>query len=151
VPTPIPPPIKDETKKVRRKNEIEVAVEDSTAVFDQIWNQIYEHTLLSPKKQIIQIRDRNGDILYKSYSLGKEDIAFEDIPYNITKLVTVFDSKGQPLRLAVTQNVFAKIYVAYPEAEVTEVLGNLFSISFCLCRQRLHSQCSADGFLRRGR
>ena len=132
IPAPIPPPVKDETKKVRRKNEIEVPQEDSTAVFDQIWNQIYEHTLLSPKKQMIQIRDRNGDMLYKSYSLGKENITFEDIPYNITKLVTVFDSKGQPLRLAVTQNAFAKIYVAYPEAEVTEVLGNLFSIFILL-------------------
>lgn len=132
LPAPIPPQVRDESKKVRRKNEIEVAQEDSTAVFDQIWNQIYEHTLLSPKKQIIQIRDRNGDILYKSYSLGKEDISFEDIPYNITKLVTVFDSKGQSLRLAVTQNVFTKIYVAYPEAEVTEVLSNLFSIFILL-------------------
>ncbi|MCX6138161.1 MAG: ATP-binding protein [Ignavibacteriales bacterium] len=132
LPAPIPPQMRDESKKVRRKNEIEVAQEDSTAVFDQIWNQIYEHTLLSPKKQIIQIRDRNGDILYKSYSLGKEDISFEDIPYNITKLVTVFDSKGQSLRLAVTQNAYAKIYVAYPEAEVTEVLSNLFSIFILL-------------------
>ena len=118
-------------KKVRRSHEVEVAQDDSTE-FDQIWNQIYEHTLLSPKKQIIQIRDRNGDILYKSYSLGKEDIIFEDIPFNTTKLVTIYDAQGQPLRLAVTQNVFAKIYVAYPEAEIGEVLGNLFSIFIIL-------------------
>jgi heavy metal sensor kinase len=115
-------------KKVRRSKEMEVTPDDSTEAFDQIWNQIYEHTLLSPKKQIIQIRDRNGDILYKSYSLGKEDIVFDDIPYNSMKLATIYDSKGQPLRLAVTQNQFAEIYVAYPEAEITEVLGNLFSI-----------------------
>jgi len=36
------------------------------------------------------------------------------------------------LRLAVTQNAFAKIYVAYPEAEIGEVLGNLFYIFIIL-------------------
>jgi heavy metal sensor kinase len=122
---------KQQEKKVRRSHEVEVVEEDSTE-FDQIWNQIYEHTLLSPKKQIIQIRDRNGDILYKSYSLGKEDIIFEDIPFNTTKLVTIYDAQGQALRLAVTQNAIAKIYVAYPEAEISEVLGNLFSIFIIL-------------------
>ncbi|HTR82799.1 MAG TPA: ATP-binding protein [Bacteroidota bacterium] len=122
---------KKQEKKVKRSHEVEVTQDDSTE-FDQIWNQIYEHTLLSPKKQIIQIRDRNGDILYKSYSLGKEDIVFEDIPFNTTKLVTIYDAQGQPLRLAVTQNAFAKIYVAYPEAEISEVLGNLFSIFIIL-------------------
>ena len=122
---------KKQEKKVRRTHEVEVTQNDSTE-FDQIWNQIYEHTLLSPKKQIIQIRDRNGDILYKSYSLGKEDIIFEDIPFNTTKLVTIYDAQGQPLRLAVTQNAFAKIYVAYPEAEIGEVLGNLFYIFIIL-------------------
>lgn len=127
-----PPTVaKKQEKKVRRSHEVEVTQEDSTE-FDQIWNQIYEHTLLSPKKQIIQIRDRNGDILYKSYSLGKEDIIFEDIPFNTTKLVTIYDAQGQPLRLAVTQNAFAKIYVAYPEAEIGEVLGNLFYIFIIL-------------------
>ena len=118
---------KKQEKKVKRSHEVEVTEADSVE-FDQIWNQIYEHTLLSPKKQIIQIRDRNGDILYKSYSLGKEDIIFEDIPYNTTKLVTIYDAQGQPLRLAVTQNAYVKIFVAYPEAEISEVLGNLFSI-----------------------
>jgi heavy metal sensor kinase len=118
---------KRQEKKIRKSHEVEVTNEDSLEV-DQIWNQIYEHTLLSPKKQIIQIRDRNGDILYKSYSLGKEDISFEDIPYNTIKLVTIYDATGQALRLAVTQNPIMKIFVAYPEAEVSEVLGNLFSI-----------------------
>ena len=124
--------MKKQEKKVKRSHEVEVTEEDSTDLLDQIWNQIYEHTLLSPKKQIIQIRDRNGDILYKLYSLGKEDIIFEDIPFNTTKLVTIYDTQGQPLRLAVTQNAFAKIYVAYPEVEIGEVLGNLFSIFIIL-------------------
>ncbi len=115
-------------EKVVEREKIVEPVEEDSAAFDQIWNQIYEHTLLSPKKQIIQIRDRNDEILYRSYSLGKEEIIFEDIPYNTTKLVTIYDAKGQPLRLAVTQSPIAKIYVAYPESEVFEVLSNLFSL-----------------------
>jgi heavy metal sensor kinase len=114
-------------KKAPLENTVEV-VEADSAAFDEIWNQIYEHTLLSPKKQIIQIRDRNDEILYRSYSLGKEEIFFEDIPYNTIKLVTIYNAKGQPLRLAVTQSPVAKIYVAYPESEVFEVLSNLFSL-----------------------
>jgi heavy metal sensor kinase len=124
-------PKKQNEKSVRRSKEVDVVEEDSIA-FDQIWNQIYEHTLLSPKKQMIQIRDRNGDILYKSYSIGKEELVFEDIPVNTTKLATIYDKKGQALRLAVAQTQFSKIYVAYPEAEISEVLGNLFSILLLL-------------------
>ncbi|HLP17801.1 MAG TPA: ATP-binding protein [Bacteroidota bacterium] len=118
---------KTDGKKQPAERTVEVVETDSTA-FDEIWNQIYEHTLLSPKKQIIQIRDRNDEILYRSYSLGKEEIFFEDIPYGTIKVVTIYNAKGQPLRLAVTQSPVAKIYVAYPESEVFEVLSNLFSL-----------------------
>ncbi len=116
------------TQAIRRSDEVEIKSTDSADVeFDAIWNQIYEHTLLTPKKQIIQIKDRNGDILYKS-GLGKEDITFDDVPMDITKLVTIWNIKGQPLRLAVSQDRTMKVYVAYPISEINEVLGNLFSI-----------------------
>lgn len=119
---------KSVTQPIRKSDEIEMKSIDSTDVeFDAIWNQIYEHTLLTPKKQIIQIRDKNGDILYKS-GLGKEDITFDDVPQDITKLVTIWNSIGQPLRLAVSQDRNMKIFVAYPISEINEVLGNLFSI-----------------------
>jgi len=117
------------TQEIRRSNEIEVKNIDSVEVeeFDAIWNQIYEHTLLTPKKQIIQIRDRNGDILYKS-GLGKEEILFDDIPQDITKLATIWNTQGQPLRLAVSQDRTMKVYVAYPISEINDLLGNLFYI-----------------------
>ncbi len=119
---------KSPAKVIRKTDEVEISNIDSTDVeFDAIWNQIYEHTLLTPKKQIIQIRDRNGDILYKS-GLGKEDITFDDIPQDITKLVTVWNAKSQPLRLAVSQDRTMKVYVAYPISEINEVLSNLFFI-----------------------
>lgn len=117
-----------ETEQIRRSDEVEIKSVDSVDVeFDAIWNQIYEHTLLTPKKQIIQIKDRNGDLLYKS-GLGKEEIAFDDVPQDITKLVTIWNTQGQPLRLAVSQDRTMKVYVAYPISEINEVLGNLFSI-----------------------
>jgi heavy metal sensor kinase len=119
---------KSPTQSVRKSDEIEIVNIDSTDIeFDAIWNQIYEHTLLTPKKQIIQIKDRNGDVLYKS-GLGKEDIAFDDVPQDITKLVTIWNTKGQPLRLAVSQDRTMKVYVAYPISEINEVLSNLFFI-----------------------
>ena len=75
---PLAQPKKQE-KKVKRSHEVEVTEDDSTS-FDQIWNQIYEHTLLSPKKQIIQIRDRNGDILYKSTALARKILFLRTSP-----------------------------------------------------------------------
>jgi two-component system OmpR family sensor kinase len=113
---------------MRKSDEVEIVNIDSTAVeFDAIWNQIYEHTLLTPKKQIIQIKDRNGDILYKS-GLGKEEITFDEVPQDITKLVTIWNAKGQPLRLAVSQDRTMKVFVAYPISEINDVLSNLFFI-----------------------
>lgn len=118
-------------KKVSRTKE-QFIVEEDTTEFDVIWNQIYEHTLLSQKKQLIQIEDRNGDLLYKSYSLGEGTLSFESIPVNTTKLVTIYDSSGRPLRLAIYQSRYAKILVAYPESDVYEVLNSLFSVLLLL-------------------
>ncbi len=119
---------KSSTQSIRKSDEIEMVQNDSVDVeFDAIWNQIYEHTLLTPKKQIIQIRDRNNDILYKS-GLGKEVIEYDDIPFNSTRLVTIWNSSSQQIRLAVSQDQYMKVYVAYPISEVSDVLSNLFSI-----------------------
>jgi heavy metal sensor kinase len=124
---------KSATEIVRRSDEVEMRNVDSVDVeFDELWNKIYEHSLQVSKKQIVQIRDRNGDILYKS-GLGKEEnITFDDIPQDITKLVTIWNAQGQPLRLAVSQDRTMKVYIAYPISEINEVLGNLFSIFLLL-------------------
>jgi len=100
---------------------------DSAAV-DQIWNQIYQHTILSPRRQYIQILDRNGDLLYRSPSLGKQSLQFTDIPYGWIKVVTTYNDEGRELRIASTQNDYVKILVAYPMEELNEVLDGIFSI-----------------------
>ncbi len=124
---------KSAEETVRRSDEVEMKNLDSIDVeYDELWNKIYEHSLQISKKQIVQIRDRNGDILYKS-GLGKEEnITFDDIPQDITKLVTIWNAQGQPLRLAVSQDRTMKVFIAYPISEINEVLGNLFSIFLLL-------------------
>jgi hypothetical protein len=82
---------------------------DSAAV-DEIWNQIYQHTILSPRRQYIQILDRNGDLLYRSPSLGKQSLQFADIPYGWIKLVTTYNDEGRELRIASTQNDYVNLF-----------------------------------------
>lgn len=138
---------KSPTQPIRRSDEVEMKNIDSTDVeFDALWNKIYEHSLSISKKQIIQIRDRNGDILYKS-GLGKEEIQFDDIPDDITKLVTIWNAQGQPVRLAVSQDRTMKVYVAYPISEINEVLNNLFSIFLILIPIALVTSVAGGWFL----
>ncbi len=99
-----------------------------TSSTDEIWNQIYQHTILSPRRQYIQILDRNGDLLYRSPSLGKQMLEFAQIPYGWVNIVTIRDEQGRDLRLAITQNDHVKIFVAYPLEELNEVLDGIFSI-----------------------
>lgn len=99
----------------------------ATVETDQIWNQIYQHTLLSPRRQFIQILDRNGDLLYRSPSLEDETISFSYIPYRTIDIVTIRDEQNRELRLASTQNDYVKIVVAYPLEDLNEALGDIFS------------------------
>ena len=111
-----------ETKPEEAKPE-----EEEIGPTDEVWNQIYEHTLLNPKKQFIQITDTRGRRLYKSPSLGNDSLYYSEIPFNHILLVSKTEFKNVSLRLAVTQNERMKIYVAYPLEELNEVLDNLFS------------------------
>ncbi len=118
-----PPPVvpKDTTLKEMKSEEEEIGPTD------EAWNQIYEHTLLNPKKQFIQITDTRGRKLYKSPTLGNDSLFYPEIPFNRILLVNTSEFRNVSLRLAVTQNERMKIYVAYPLEELNEVLDNLFS------------------------
>ena len=98
---------------------------DSAAV-DAMWNQIYEHTIMSPTRRYIQILDRNGDLLYRSPSLGIQTLQYNDIPYGWVNVVTIRNEEGRELRLATTQNDYVKIFVAYPLEELNEALDGIF-------------------------
>jgi len=111
----------------QEKKEGASAEEEEIVPRDEIWRQIYEHTLLNPKKQFIQITDTRGRRIYKSPTLEDDSLFYPDIPTDHILLVNTTGFKNVSLRLAVTQTERMKIYVAYPLQELNEVLENLFS------------------------
>jgi len=120
--------IKQEASASEDSTDEDVTPEEREQV-DAMWNQIYQHTLLSPRRHFIQIVDRNGQLLYRSLSLGKQDIRYPDslVPYGRISLSTIEGEDKRDFRLAVTQNDHVKIYVAYPLDPLYEVLDNLFA------------------------
>lgn len=102
--------------------------QDETAADYTIWNKIYEHTLLNSKKQFVYIFDRRGRTFYKSFSLGQDTLPTPPglKPYDVAVASTKIGD--QRIRLAALDTKFYRIRVAYPEAQITEVLQNLFSI-----------------------
>lgn len=109
------------------QDQDEQMTEEENAEVDEMWNQIYQHTLMSPRRHYIQILDRNGDLLYRSLSLGRTTITYSDIPYGTVHIITIDNPEHQNLRLAVMQNDYVKIFVAYPLGPINEVLDNLFA------------------------
>jgi heavy metal sensor kinase len=108
-------------------------VRDSTGQeADEIWNRIFEHTLLSPKKTYIQVADRKGSIIYRSYSLGPDSLIIADsIGVNQT-LLTTASLHGEEVRTAVTRDRNFTILVGYPLEELQDALENLYSIFLIL-------------------
>ncbi len=98
----------------------------------EIWNKIYEHSLVNSKKQFIYIFDRRGRTFYKSYNLGQDSLPSPSdlVPYKVS--VSRTDLGGKTIRLASLNAKFYRIRVAYPEDEITELLHNLFSIFLVL-------------------
>lgn len=123
---------------LRQKPKIQPAVADSANVdttaaqADEIWNRIFEHTLLSPKKTYIQVADRRGSTIYRSYSLGRDSLVIHDtVNINATILSTTY-LNGDPIRVAATRDRNFTIFVGYPLDELREVLENLYSVFLIL-------------------
>ena len=115
------------TGKEKGRHTIEPDTTDKDReVIDEMWNQIYHHTLLSPRRHYIQILDRNGDLLFRSQSLRGHSIQYNEIPYQWINVVSTDGFDGEHLRLALMQNDYVKIFVAYPLEPVNEELYNLF-------------------------
>jgi heavy metal sensor kinase len=93
---------------------------------DEMWSQIYQHTLLSPRRHYIQILDRNGDLLYRSQSLRGHTISYNDIPYQWINVVTTNGPDNKQIRLALMQNDYVKIFVAYPLEPIYEITDSVF-------------------------
>ncbi len=120
-----------ELKRSAAQQEEQPEVEPDTSVskpteIDEMWNQIYQHTLLSPRRHYIQILDRNGDLLYRSQSLRGHMINYNEIPYQWINVVSTKGPDNEEIRLALMQNDYVKIFVAYPLEPVYEVTDNVF-------------------------
>ncbi len=119
-----------ELKRSAAQQEEQPEVIDTSAgkraEIDEMWNQIYQHTLLSPRRHYIQILDRNGDLLYRSQSLRGHTISYNDIPYQWINVVSTKGPDNQEIRLALTQNDYVKIFVAYPLEPIYEVTDSVF-------------------------
>lgn len=99
---------------------------------DEIWNRIFEHTLLSPKKTYIQVADRKGTIIYRSYSLGPDSLVISDSVGLNQTLLTSAPLHGEEVRTAVTRDRNFTILVGYPLEELRQALENLYSIFLIL-------------------
>jgi two-component system, OmpR family, sensor kinase len=119
-----------ELKRTAAQQEEQPEVIDTSAgkrtEIDEMWNQIYQHTLLSPRRHYIQILDRNGDLLYRSQSLRGHTLTYNEIPYQWINVVSTKGPDNQDIRLALTQNDYVKIFVAYPLEPIYEVTDNVF-------------------------
>ncbi len=99
-------------------------------VTDPTWKEIYEHTLLNPRKQFFQVSNRKGVLVFHSQSLGPDTLKFP-LPLSTEYRIQVVTTKGIrdiDLRMAAVRTSEYLIIVAYPLAELSDLLDNLFSI-----------------------
>jgi two-component system, OmpR family, sensor kinase len=99
---------------------------------DEIWNQIFQHTLYSPKKTFVQVTDRRGTILYRSINLGEDTLKLDAKMERDTTFLEYAWLNGQSVRVAVLRERNFTFLVGYPMAELSEALENLFSIFLVL-------------------
>jgi two-component system, OmpR family, sensor kinase len=99
---------------------------------DEIWTQIFRHSLQNPKKTFIQFLDRSGDIIYRSPSLGPDSLVFPDtIGYN-TLTLTTSELDGQVIRVAATRDQNFTYIIGYPLSDLRDLLENLYVIFIIL-------------------
>ncbi len=104
----------------------------ATQEADEIWSQIFRHSLQSPKKTLIQFLDRDGDIIYRSPSLGPDSLVFPDtIRYNAITLTTS-ELNDQLVRIAATRDRNFTYMIGYPLSDLRDLLDNLYVIFLVL-------------------
>ncbi|MDI6765395.1 MAG: ATP-binding protein [Bacteroidota bacterium] len=115
--------------------QLSLTREDSVAMSEadeEIWNHIYEHALINPKKTIIQVTDNKGAVIFRSFTVGEESLSIGHAALDTIVLNTVKNERGEDMRVASTSTKNNRIYIAYPLAELSELLDNLFSIFLIL-------------------
>ena len=99
---------------------------------DEMWNQLFHHSLRSRKKTYIQIVDARGQIAYRSYNLGTDSISVRDtLPSYLTSVTTGVLNNDQ-IRIAAIREKNFTYLVGYPIADLRDLLDNLFLIFIIL-------------------
>jgi len=99
---------------------------------DEIWNQIFRHTVQSPKKTYIQFIDRRGAIIYRSFNLATDSLAIRDSVALYTTIVTTGDLNGEPIRVAAFRDQNFTYLVGYPLGDLRDFMDNLYVIFLVL-------------------
>jgi len=98
---------------------------------DEIWEQIFRHSLHSSRKTYIQFSDRRGNIIY-TYNLGGDTLTISDsIGLNET-IVTTGELNGEPIRVAASRDRTFTYLAGYPLSEVRSLLESLYFIFILL-------------------
>ncbi len=119
--------------KAPRQPRLNPAPEDTTGQeADEIWNEIFRHTLQSRKKTYIQIVDRRGTILHRSYNIGPDSLTIRDTIPMYQTVVATGSLGGEPIRVAASRDRNFTFYVGYPVAELNELLESFFLIFLVL-------------------
>ncbi len=103
-------------------------------VTDPAWKEIYEHTMQNPRKQFFQVTNKKEALLIHSQSLGTDTLKF---PSAISQdwrmqVITTRSFRDIQLRMAAMRTPDYFLIVAYPLAELDELLDNLFSMFILL-------------------
>lgn len=120
-------------QRMRQQVETPDTLEAETAEeADEIWNQIFQHTLYSPKKTFVQVSDRKGILLYRSINLGEDTLRLDAKVVRDTSFLEYAWLNEQSIRVAVLRERNFTFLVGYPVAELRDALENLFSIFLVL-------------------
>jgi HAMP domain-containing protein len=96
-------------------------------IYDETWNQIYEHTLKSSKNQYYYVVDhRSGTVIFASPNLKTDTLSYVVIPEENKTFVLFADYRSQTLRIATLKTASYTYYVGYPVDEITQILSDLF-------------------------
>ncbi len=99
---------------------------------DEIWNQIYLHTLYSPQKTFVQVADRKGTILYRSINLGEDTLRLDATISRDTSFLEYAWLNAQSIRVAVLRERNFTFLVGYPVAELRDATESLFTMFLIL-------------------
>jgi len=122
-------------KSTNINQQLTDVVQDSSEMSEadeEIWNKIYEHALINPKKTMIEVTDKKGSVIFRSFTAIEDSFFVSEAPLDTIRIATVKNASGENLRVASTSTKLNNIYVAYPLLELKELLDDLFSVFLIL-------------------